>query len=131
MGFAYGLQYNENTPGMCYQAWEVFSALVVDSIYTLQYLYNPVNWGQGLLVLKDMIDLQASIYGYCDSEKLYNRLAEILSDEGLAQLTSRSLMGIMFEFTDPWMYVREPTLNSFCRAYHTAKIFSVLLNFRI
>ena len=94
-------------------------------------MYNPVNWGQGLLVLKDMIDLQASIYGYCGSEQLYNRLAEVLSDEGLAQLMSRYLFGVMIESTDHLTYVLDPNMNSFCRAYHTAKIFSVLLNFRI
>ena len=131
MGFAYGLQYNEVTPGLCYQAWEVFSALAVDSLYTMQYLYNPSNWGQGLLALKDMIDLQASIYGYCGSDQLYNRLAEFFSNEGLAQLASRSVFGFIFEFSDHWMYVRESELNTFCRAYHSAKIFSVVLNFRI
>jgi hypothetical protein len=78
-----------------------------------------------------MIDLQASIYGYCGSEQLFNRLAEFFSDEGLAQLASRSVFGFIFDFADHWMYVREAELNTFCRAYHSAKIFSVLLNFRI
>ena len=81
--------------------------------------------------MKDMIDLQASIYGYCGSEQLYNRLAEIFSDEGLAQLASRSVFGVLFELPNHWIYVRDGDLNTFCRAYHSAKIFSVLLNFRI
>ena len=57
MGFAYGLQYNEQEPGLCYQAWELYSALIVDLQHTLIQLYLPTEWGNGLLTLKDAIDL--------------------------------------------------------------------------
>ncbi len=77
------------------------------------------------------MDLQASIYGFCGSETLYNRFQELLSDEGLAQLVSRSFFGVIFEFSDHYKYVRDASINSFCRSYHAAKMFSVLLNFSV
>lgn len=36
------------------------------------------------MMMKDMVDIQSSIYGYCTLESFYNSLASILSDEGLA-----------------------------------------------
>jgi hypothetical protein len=82
-------------------------------------------------VIKDMIDLQASIYGFCGSETLFNSLSKTFSDEGLTQLASRSVLGVLFDFSDHLFYVRNPEMNSFCRAYHTAKIFNSLFNFGI
>ena len=81
--------------------------------------------------MKDMIDLQASIYGYCGLEQLYNRMTEVFSSEGMAQLASRSVFGVIFELPTHYKYVRDPDMNTFCRAYHSAKMFSVILNFRI
>jgi len=90
-----------------------------------------LNWGTGLLIIKDTIDLQASIYGYCGLDQLYNRIAELFSDEGQAQLASRLLFTVMIDFSLHWTYIRDGEMNTFCRAYHSAKLFSAMLNFKI
>ncbi len=68
LGFAFGLQYNEKESGLCYQAWELFAALLMDLKFTIDYLYLTSYWGDGLLSMKSMVDLSASIYGYCQAE---------------------------------------------------------------
>ena len=68
LGFAFGMQYNEKQSGLCYQAWELFAALLADLKFTTDYLYITSYWGDGLLTLKSMVDLQASLYGYCQAE---------------------------------------------------------------
>ena len=99
--------------------------------YSLFYLYIPSTWGTGLLTLKSAIDLSASIYGYCDSEQLYNKMAEVFSDEGLAQLATRSVVGAFFEMSDHLNVVIDSKINDFCRSYHAAKMFAIIFNFRI
>ena len=35
LGFAFGMQYDERESGMCYQAWELFTTLLMDLKYTV------------------------------------------------------------------------------------------------
>ena len=58
-------------------------------------------------------------------------MAEVFSDEGLAQLATRSLFGTLFEIPDHWVYLSNDNINGFCRSYHAAKMFSIIFNFRI
>jgi len=116
---------------LCYQAWELFAALLMDLKFTIDYLYLTSYWGDGLLSLKSMVDLSASIYGYCQAEQFYNKLSELLSDEGMAQLTTRTAAGFIYEIPEHLAIVMRSSVSDFCRAYHAAKIASIVLNFRI
>lgn len=59
-------------------------------------------------MIKDMVDIQSSIYGYCTLESLYNSFAVVLSDEGLAQLVGRTFFGTIYEFPADIHYVLNP-----------------------
>lgn len=131
VGFVYGLQFNEVTVGPCYQTMESLAALINDMLYSAQYLYDPTTWGPALAAAKNVVDLDASVYAYCGLEILYNSIAEFFSDEGFAQLVGRSFTGIIFEFPQDWVYVSDSSYSDFCRAYHLAKIFSVIFNFQV
>ena len=98
---------------------------------SLKYAYDPTTWGDGLMSGKDLIDLSSSLYGYCNIESFYNKLAEFISNEGFTALLGRSVLGTLYDVPAHWVYVRNSTMNEFCRAYHGAKIFSVYTQFQI
>ena len=81
--------------------------------------------------MKDMIDLQSAIYGYCNLEQLYNNIQFMFTKQGFTTLVGRVASGWFFQFTSDWGYVTNPYLDSFCRAYHLGLIFSVIFNFKI
>ena len=97
----------------------------------MEFAYIPEFWGNALLTLKDLVDIQAAIYGYCDLEKLYYNAAKMLTHQGFTTMVGRTTSGYFFQFAEDWAYVTNKYLNSFCRAYHLGLIFSVIFSFKI
>jgi hypothetical protein len=83
-------------------------------------------------MIKDFIDLQASIYGFCGIESLYQSLGDILaSKQGLSQFSGRLSTAMLTVIPAEWPYISDPALNTFCRAYHSAKVFSDIFMYQI
>ena len=97
----------------------------------MEVAYLPQYWANGLAALKDLIDLQAALYGYCRLEKLYFNAAKLLTYQGFTTMVGRSTSGYFFQFADDWNFVKDKYATSFCRAYHFGLIFSVVLSFKI
>ena len=65
--------------GPCYQSLEALGTLANELLSLMEIAYLPQSWADGLLALKDLVDLQAAIYGYCRLEKLYFNAAQMLT----------------------------------------------------
>ena len=98
LGFAYGLQYNEQKEGNCYSAL-FLSIENIDQFLTLlgTKLWYPWYWGTIFTVGMDLSTIQATIYANCDIQKLVNTIGGLTSSEGLSELVARVLGGIVFE----------------------------------
>jgi hypothetical protein len=65
LGMAYGLQYDRNQKGVCFDNIETFIE-ALDSIMSMFYLvFLPFEWADLGLAVKDFVDVGSSLYAKC------------------------------------------------------------------
>jgi hypothetical protein len=89
LGFAFGLQYDSNSPGVCYIAVEGESEAISQIVDLLRVGYLPSSWSQILTAVEDSVDLLASVFAECQIEKLLTTINSLFSMQGTSQFTSR------------------------------------------
>lgn len=97
LGFAFGLQYDTKTPGECYNNLET-SILALDSILQLWWLVLlPEKAPKVLLAGQDFITVTSSLYGTCQIQVFFQTVSDMLSQQGMTGLFSRTIGGLQSE----------------------------------
>jgi hypothetical protein len=97
LGFAYGLQYDRNQKGICFDTMET-AIEALDTIISMMYLvFLPWEWASLGLATNDFIDVFSSIYARCQIQEFLGQFASMMTFEGLAGLTSRTVLGAQSE----------------------------------
>ena len=70
LGFAYGLQYDRNQKGVCFDTIETFIE-AMDTILSMFYLiFLPFEWADLGLAINDFVDVASSLYAKCQMQNL-------------------------------------------------------------
>merc|ERR1712178_156370 len=65
LGFAYGLQYDRNQKGVCFENLET-AITAFDTIMSMVFLiFLPMNWADLGLAINDFVDIASSLYAMC------------------------------------------------------------------
>ena len=82
------------------------------------------------MAFRDVVSIWAGVYANCQLNTLLNTIGGLFSQEGITTFFTRFFSSILFEIPDNIIEYRD-TSNTFDKAKALAKIFSILLNFKI
>ena len=100
LGAAHGLMYHPGTVNSCFSSIEGMLISFDTFTVVLMHIYLPWYWSDFQVILMDTITLGSGLYSTCDIDKFLTTTTKFITVEGLAELGSRALGAIFFEYAD-------------------------------
>tara|TARA_B110000285_G_C14925581_1_gene514835 strand:- start:47 stop:748 length:702 start_codon:yes stop_codon:yes gene_type:complete len=130
LGFAYGLQYDRNQKGQCFENLET-AIEALDTIMSMIFLiFLPMNWADLGLAINDFVDIVSSLYAMCQVQDLLATFATIMTFEGFSGLLSRTALGAQAEL--PYYLTKADNTDQNCIFGEMwGKFFQMVLDYSI
>jgi len=133
LGVAKGLQYNPNDTSMnkCFTAVEGLLIATDNSLHIISKLIYPWYLAEVQLVVQDLVALNAGFYSDCDANKFFNTMTQLISAEGVSEISARASGAYFFEYKNFKAIRAEAGASSYVKGKEFGKLFSVLSAYKI